>query len=184
MRIDSAPTALLRLAFLLAIVAPTVGSAQECPVGEQVGTDCGDLAYAGCCEETSTVRWCEEGIVCQLDCSANTITSTHNCCEANDELFGDPGCCDATIQACVCALDPWCCENTWDSLCATYASDNCGGCPNGCPTSMECGWKDDAGFYDCTGNNVAGPDPSGVNPMMCGGGGCVGSCLGKTCGDD
>ena len=45
-----------------------------------------------------------------------------DCCEAN----GTPGCDDPDCQAPVCAADPFCCDVTWDSICAAAAADLCG----------------------------------------------------------
>ena len=47
-----------------------------------------------------------------------------------------PGCNDAVCQACVCAIDPPCCEDLWDLTCSQEAAnpDNCSAsCPT-CPT--------------------------------------------------
>ncbi len=48
------------------------------------------------------------------------------CCLAQ----GGPGCTeDATIEACVCADDPYCCDTDWDSFCAgEVVSLGCGTC--------------------------------------------------------
>jgi hypothetical protein len=48
-----------------------------------------------------------------------------DCCEGQV----GPGCGDATIEGCVCAQDSFCCEDTWDELCAKLVVDNmCGLC--------------------------------------------------------
>ncbi len=47
-----------------------------------------------------------------------------DCCEAH----GGIGCEDGDTEACVCAMDPFCCENTWDQICADEAANQCGGC--------------------------------------------------------
>ena len=61
-----------------------------------------------------------------------------SCFESN----GSPGCEDASCCEQVCAIDPFCCDNTWDSLCADEAGELCLGCapdsgacdmPNGTP---------------------------------------------------
>jgi hypothetical protein len=41
-----------------------------------------------------------------------------------------PGCADNTLQACVCALDSYCCDNAWDAICVSEAQQNCNACPN------------------------------------------------------
>ncbi|KAL6056813.1 U3 small nucleolar ribonucleoprotein MPP10 [Balamuthia mandrillaris] len=53
-------------------------------------------------------------------CSGKQLQS---CCIEN--LNGCGGCSDPSIQACVCDLDPSCCEDVWDSLCVTLATSEC-----------------------------------------------------------
>ncbi len=45
-----------------------------------------------------------------------------DCCEAN----GTPGCDDPECCEIVCAIDPFCCDQNWDSICAGEAADLCG----------------------------------------------------------
>lgn len=45
----------------------------------------------------------------------------------------DPGCC-----ALVCLVDPYCCAQQWDQLCANEASDACTPCSSGAPFNDEC----------------------------------------------
>jgi hypothetical protein len=53
-----------------------------------------------------------------------------NCCIAN----GGIGCDDATCQACVCGVDPFCCSTAWDGICAGEAAGVCAAsCPCGAP---------------------------------------------------
>ncbi len=53
--------------------------------------------------------------------------ATHDCCDV-----GGPGCDDAAVQTCVCAVDPFCCETEWDDLCVIgvefYQCGDCGFC--------------------------------------------------------
>jgi hypothetical protein len=44
-----------------------------------------------------------------------------NCCLPN----GSPGCNDAGCCDLVCAIDPWCCDTSWDAQCANTAFLNC-----------------------------------------------------------
>ena len=46
--------------------------------------------------------------------------STGDCCVDN----GSPGCDDPVVEACVCAVDPFCCEGAWDSTCVTTARES------------------------------------------------------------
>ena len=67
-----------------------------------------------------------------------------SCCEAG--FFG--GCDDNTCEADVCALDPTCCTDVWDSTCANvYAPVFCSQCaePDSC-----CFAQDDGGCSDAT----------------------------------
>lgn len=41
-----------------------------------------------------------------------------------------PGCADNTLEACVCAVDSYCCNNAWDAICVSEAQQNCSACPN------------------------------------------------------
>ncbi len=61
-----------------------------------------------------------------------------DCCESN----GTPFCNDAACCELVCADDPFCCDTTWDSLCADAANDGC----EVCQKEPACGV---AGTGDC-----------------------------------
>ena len=50
-----------------------------------------------------------------------------------------------------------------------------------CNSKPACGWDAEKGFYNCGTGGTA--DPSGANPLSCGGG-CVPDCEGKKCGGD
>lgn len=55
------------------------------------------------------------------------------CCTLPGEIQGPgeppPGCNDPEIEACVCAVFPSCCDESWDDGCVFYAADSCGaGC--------------------------------------------------------
>lgn len=50
---------------------------------------------------------------------------TGDCCVGHDSA----GCSDAAIESCVCAQDSFCCDMTWDDLCASLVVENmCGVC--------------------------------------------------------
>jgi len=55
------------------------------------------------------------------------------CCQAN----GSAGCADDACCQNVCAADPYCCETTWDKLCASQSQELCG-----CPSPATCGTAD------------------------------------------
>ncbi len=75
-----------------------------------------------CCENTWDPICADEA---KTDCGAcGGELPTGDCCEVN----GSPGCDDPGTEGCVCAMDPFCCENTWDQICADEAANQCGGC--------------------------------------------------------
>lgn len=45
-----------------------------------------------------------------------------DCCESHDGR----GCQEPGVEMCVCGIDPFCCDNTWDQICANEAEDECG----------------------------------------------------------
>jgi hypothetical protein len=63
----------------------------------------------------------------------------NDCCTAT----GSGGCNDDTVEACVCAGDPFCCEVEYDALCARQAVSRCGlDCDDRAPVSDCCGPSD------------------------------------------
>ncbi len=71
-----------------------------------------------------------------------------DCCAQN----GSPGCEDSTCCEAVCIDDPFCCEITWDDVCAARAADQCATCA--LPSCNE-----DAGDC-CSANGTPGCDDS------------------------
>lgn len=62
--------------------------------------------------------------------------ASNACCDVSAE----PGCSDATVMNCVCAVDSFCCDSEWDEMCvAAVDAENCGEC-GGAP-----GESDDGG---------------------------------------
>jgi hypothetical protein len=55
----------------------------------------------------------------------------HNCFTTGSVGCTDPDCCEA-----VCAIDPFCCDVFWDSICVGEAVDLCDGC--GDPDAGNC----------------------------------------------
>jgi hypothetical protein len=102
----------------------------------------------GCCEDLAPVG-SPDGVVGAADlgqllsqwgpCDTGGLCppSKNDCCVAN----GTPGCADTACCEAVCAIDAFCCDTAWDSICAGEAADtpicNCGGgaCP---PSSNDC----------------------------------------------
>jgi hypothetical protein len=101
---------------------------------------------------------------CTVSCDGNTVVNNcaHGACETGAAL-------DANCSECVssvCELDPFCCNNSWDSTCAS--------CADGGPGF---------GGNDCTLSGVLCAVECGGGGTTTGGG-CVPDCFGKNCGDD
>jgi hypothetical protein len=80
------------------------------------------------------------GVICEVP------TPASDCCTDN----GNPGCDDNTCETTVCTVDPFCCDNQWDNVCADLASILC---TDICETyALEC---------DVTIDDVAGGDADG-----------------------
>jgi hypothetical protein len=101
--------------------------------------DCGECP-PGCGDEVCGPD--ENCSSCKLDCGA----CEGSCCIANDS----PGCSDPDVQACVCALDTYCCDVQWDSICAGEA-DDCGSCNGDC----------------CESNGTPGCDNEDIEKCVC-----------------
>jgi hypothetical protein len=121
-------------------VPPTTGGGTD-TVGEDVGTCCEANDVPGC--DDAQVQEC----VCALDpycceqawdeACVNT-TKASGCSSCGVETFGREGCCTASdepgctepeVQDCVCAIDPFCCAETWDQLCVDQVDTlGCGTC--------------------------------------------------------
>ena len=91
------------------------------------------------------------------------IPSNGNCCVTDSS----PGCNVQAIQDCVCAADPFCCNNEWDQLCVNQVESlGCGSCStetfsNDCNANLipdECETEN-----DCNGNFI--PDEC-ENPLQ------------------
>jgi hypothetical protein len=64
---------------------------------------------------------------------------SNDCCTPS----GSGGCADDTVEACVCAGDPFCCAIEYDALCAKQAVSRCGlDCDDRPPASDCCGPSD------------------------------------------
>jgi hypothetical protein len=76
----------------------------------------------------------------------------NSCCESSPF----PGCNDSAVQACVCDLEPFCCEFSYDPFCVELAF----GCGVVCPTE---GAESDC----CTASDVAGCTDAVINTCTC-----------------
>ena len=77
-----------------------------------------------------------EGKMCGSDgCGGNCGECLGQCldgiCHAGPgcEVGEGPGCGGCPCEACVCDLDPYCCDTQWDGQCVGECIGECGGCP-------------------------------------------------------
>ncbi len=139
----------------------TCTAAGQC---QQTGPVCGDGqcdAYGG--------EYC---LTCPTDCGP----CTGDCCTAHDGT----GCADPAVTKCVCSMDPFCCQTTWDSICASEAQQQCGakcGCIPSC-TGKQCG-SDGCGGSCGTCKSNEWCDQTGKCIVV-----CTPQCTGKKCGPD
>ncbi len=104
---------------------------------------CCDVEWDGLCA-LDAITNANAGGVCAgvSDCPGAPVSGS--CCQTGGN--GSPGCEDAACEAAVCAIDLFCCDISWDGVCATLAVDNanlggaCAGvsdCPSG-PAGNPC----------------------------------------------
>jgi hypothetical protein len=149
------------------------------------GSDSGGIPTDQCCDPTPGVPGCAgnpavEMCVCDADpfccmmewdamCSAAAEAACGADCGGGgggDCCAGGaaPGCDDPLCEADVCAVDAFCCANTWDDICASEAAGICDGCGAGMGDCC----VENAGEQGCT-------DDACVN-VICGEGGTDPSC--------
>jgi hypothetical protein len=91
-----------------------------------VSTDCAILGMT-CGIEDGAVACVDDGLP---DCG-------HGTCEQGPPLDAECGTCEASI----CAVDPYCCENWWDSICVDEAETICGEtCPDPVAATASFDW--------------------------------------------
>lgn len=83
--------------------------------------------------------------------SLPTMPGQGECCQANDTW----GCNQLDVQTCVCESDDFCCNNTWDFMCAAKARDECGAC------------QDTGGGDCCSVQNGPGCNDDAVQSCVC-----------------
>jgi hypothetical protein len=83
---------------------------------------------------SSTVDGADLGLLLSAwgSCPLAACPGEGDCFESDDT----PGCDDEACCAAVCAIDDFCCEVEWDSVCVTEAFDLCGAC--GDPEAGDC----------------------------------------------
>lgn len=121
----------------------------DCPEDCDTGPICGD----GTCEPGE-----EAGgpFDCPEDCNSGCPGQGGDCFTAD----GTPGCDDVECCNAVCAVDPFCCDVSWDSICVNEAIELCQG------TGPVCG----DGVCE-PGEELDCPDDC-ENPFICGDGTC------------
>ena len=137
----------------------------ECCLPDCEGLECGDDGCGGSCGD------CPFGLYC-----LSNVCQANNGCMATYEL----GCGGCPCEACVCAMDSYCCTTAWDSICVDECEWDCGGC-----LSLEnCGDDicDEVGGENC---QLCPEDCACDNGEKCYlGACCLPSCEGKECGND
>ena len=113
-----------------------------------VGECCTAHAGTGCADETCCLAICAIDISCctsgwDESCAEaardSTICGCPLPCPAQGSCFeahGTPGCDSESCCLTVCNLDPFCCDDAWDSSCAAQALDQCTTC--GDPDAGDC----------------------------------------------
>ncbi len=135
------------------------------------------VGSGGCCEANGTPGCnnleCQDK-VCAVDPFCCTISWDAICAEQANELCtvcggdpgdccvpnGTPGCNDPDCEAAVCAVDAFCCETEWDTVCADEAEEVCAECvppPPVCPGEGDC----------CSDNGTPGCDDPACCELIC-----------------
>jgi hypothetical protein len=108
-------------------VDPTGMGVGDCCAAQAV-PGCGDATIEGCVcavdDYCCSTAWDDVCVGEATDCGAGCGGGGgggSDCCMAQ----AGTGCSDATIEACVCGVDDYCCSTQWDDICASEAID-CG----------------------------------------------------------
>lgn len=91
------------------------------------------LIILGCLPLASV--WVTLQVRAQTQATFGACPGSGDCCAAH----GDPGCGDFDCCDAVCFVDSFCCEDTWDADCASFAVLFC---PSLCPSQINCGQGD------------------------------------------
>jgi hypothetical protein len=128
------------------------------------GKMCGDDGCGGECG------------ACAGECADNVCHEGPGC-EATPEVTGCAGC---ACEACVCAIDAYCCETEWDDWCVGYCVYDCGGCfaPANCGDGA-CKIEEFENCENCA-DDCGCPTGQSCFEKVC----CTPACDGKVCGDD
>ncbi|GMV42762.1 MAG: hypothetical protein AMXMBFR64_44780 [Myxococcales bacterium] len=159
-----------------------------CKPTEEPG--CGGCSCEGCVCALDpfccNVHWDESCVGlckgdCGMDCGPVITPPDGGCTQSNS-----PGCGGCACESCVCGMDPYCCNNAWDSLCVDECSQcgtNCGGGGGGANSCAgNCGGSSPSGSCYCDSSCSLWGDCCSDYFSVCGGGGgssCVGNCGGS-----
>ncbi|MAD78489.1 MAG: hypothetical protein CMJ51_03855 [Planctomycetaceae bacterium] len=150
-------------------IQSTGGACVDLAIEDLAPTD-GDAILVEWFNGGASVMLIDEVFVEGSDCDS---AASHACCEV-----GAAGCIDEVTEACVCELDPFCCETAWDATCvATVSVGGCGDCGVDCLPGLSLDFGetyipggvclafpdlfeacDGAGPYLTTSGSCAGPD--------------------------
>lgn len=116
---------------------------EECDGTDMGGATCDSMGLgAGSLSCTNECLLDASGCAVQPTCGDGHIGPGEECDDSNDmpldgcdatcQFEGSacvprwtPGVADEGAEACVCATDPYCCDNAWDEICVKKAIDNC-----------------------------------------------------------
>lgn len=79
-----------------------------------------------------------------------------DCCDPDN---GTPGCDDAAVEACTCALDSFCCDVEWDGICVDQATADCNAC-GGAGGTTDGGVTSVGSTTSPGGESTSGPPPT------------------------
>ncbi len=158
--------------------------------------ECGADGCLGSCGSCKADEFCSDAGVCVectchcRDCGDDGCGNPCGTCEGGKACDGDGlcvdepvecqpqdtnGCEDCECAACVCALDPFCCDTNWDGQCAAHCVD----CGTECPCPVDCKNR------ECGGDGCGGSCGECELGFDCRDGKCeFCTCEGKQCGDD
>jgi hypothetical protein len=110
-------------------LTPACSNAPCCTLICASDSFCCDVEWDQFCAQTA-VQFCG---ICSVPCGGG---SSEDCCVPHE----GPGCSNEDCCEAICGVDPFCCENEWDNVCAGQAQLACGVCGVGCgdPASGDC----------------------------------------------
>ncbi len=108
-------------------VAEWICEPATCPTGACCFADgsCTDGLTGGECGTNGGTYQGDNTTCATVECPAVCGASNPNDCFVSSPT-GTPGCSDASCCSTVCAVDPFCCDTAWDSICAGEAATMCG----------------------------------------------------------